>query len=633
MLRTEYMVSFIVDNEVKDRVRAAVDIVELISSYTDLRRQGRGFVARCPWHDDQRPSLQVNPQRQVWKCWVCDLGGDVFSWMMEKEGITFPEALRMLAERAGITLEPMDRARLSNASPTQADEKKQLYEAMQWTVNQYYEHLKQSNEAETARKYLEERGLSHAILESFRVGYAPDGWTWLLDRAQSIGLPTKALEQVNAVVKSDRGSYYDRFRGRIMFPIRDPQGRPIAMGGRIVPGLSQDREQAKYINSTETRLYSKSHQLYGLDLARESIGRKKMAVVVEGYTDVMMAHQHGVNNAVAVCGTALGESHIRLLRRYCDTVLLLLDGDEAGQRRTNEILELFIQAQMDLKVMTLPDGLDPCDYLLQYGGPAMESLMAEATDALEHKIKVVCRGFNPLTDTHRANAALEDILGTVAKGWKPQSGQNDALRLRHEQILGRLSRQFGLTLDMVRTRMLQLREAQSRRRSEHLVPGETPKKRVIAYQYKELSAHDRELFCILVQHPDLAPMALERFSEASLGSEAAKALLRLYNELEMTGQSLEFGPLMSAVEDTALKSILVSLEEEASQKASLALLDAQQRLHTLCERLSQQDQQQHDLQRLRILESKQLDDKEEIEILNSLIEQARLRQGLLPPKG
>ncbi len=250
--------SFIVDNEVKDRVRSAVDIVDLVGSYTELRRQGRGFVAQCPWHDDRRPSLQVNPERQSWKCWVCDLGGDVYSWMMQREGVSFPEALRMLAERAGITLEPMQRAAISNFSHGANDDKKLLYDAMAWAVQQYHQFFMNAPEAEKAREYLIDRGLSNDSLQKFRIGYAPDSWNWLIDRAKSSAVSVKALEAVNTVVRNDRGSHYDRFRGRILFPIHDPQGRPIALGGRIVPGLSSDREQAKYINSTETRLYSKA---------------------------------------------------------------------------------------------------------------------------------------------------------------------------------------------------------------------------------------------------------------------------------------------------------------------------------------------------------------------------------------
>lgn len=625
--------SFIIDNEVKDRVRTAVDIVDLVGSYTELRRQGRNFVARCPWHDDQRPSLNVNPDRQSWKCWVCDLGGDVYSWVMQKEGVTFPEALRMLAERAGITLEPMQRAALSNASPSGTNDKKILFDAMAWAVEQYHKNLLENPDAAGARKYLEERGITDESFKKFRIGFAPDGWNWLMDRAQDFGIGIKTLESINVVVRSERGSHYDRFRGRVLFPIRDPQGRPIALGGRIVPGLSSDKEQAKYVNSTETRLYSKSHQLYGLDMARESISKNKQAVVMEGYTDVIMGHQHGVDNAVAVCGTALGESHIRLLKRYCDSVLLLLDGDEAGQRRTNEILELFVTAQMDLRVLTLPDGLDPCDYLINNGGDALRQLMLTSTDALEHKVKIACQGFDPLIDTHRANTALEDILSTLARS--PRSAE-ESIRLRTEQILGRLARQFGLEQGQLRDRLQRLRTEVGKRLRTNVPQAskqeETPKP-VKTYRYSDLTPMDCELFEILAQYPALVPMAIERFPGSCLGSDAARSLLEIYTELELAGFELDFGTIMSSVEDVSLKSLLVSIEESADKKAKFSKWDAQQRLQSLCERLSKQDQQIEDQQRQRILESKRLNEQEELDLLQEVLNQARSRHGLFPPQG
>lgn len=616
--------SFIVDNEVKDRVRSAVDIVDLVGSYTELRRQGRGFVAQCPWHDDRRPSLQVNPERQSWKCWVCDLGGDVYSWMMQREGVSFPEALRMLAERAGITLEPMQRAAISNFSHGANDDKKLLFDAMAWAVQQYHQFFMNAPEAEKAREYLIDRGLSNDSLQKFRIGYAPDSWNWLIDRAKSSAVSVKALEAVNTVVRNDRGSHYDRFRGRILFPIHDPQGRPIALGGRIVPGLSSDREQAKYINSTETRLYSKSHQLYGLDVARDMIGKKKQAIVVEGYTDVIMSHQHGIQNAVAVCGTALSESHIRLLRRYCDSVVLLLDGDDAGQRRTNEILELFIAAQMDLRVLTLPDGLDPCDYLLRSGGDELQRLLGTAVDALEHKITIECQGFDPLVDTHRASAALEQILGTIAKIPKMDPLMDQGASLRIEQILGRLGREFGLQVGQLRDRIRQLRAEGLKRTKEADKTTSAPSR---SFKYSDLSPADCELFEILVSYPELVPLALERFPASSLGSDAARALLQVYTDLELAGYELHFNSVMSAMEEVSMKSLMVSIEEAASKKKQFSNWDAQQRLHSLCEKLSKQDQQAEDQQRMRILESKRLTEQEEMDLLRQVIEQARSRHG------
>ena len=238
-------------------------------------------------------------------------------------------------------------------------------------AQQFQQCLLLAPEAEAARRYVEERGLTPQSVERFGLGFSPDGWQWLLDRARGKGFSPQVLEAVGLCGRSpNTGRYYDRFRGRLIFPIRDVQGRTIAFGGRILPGAAGDNP-AKYVNSPETKLFSKSDNLYALDLARQPIAKmrdgEKEIVVVEGYTDVIMAHQVGVDHVVAVLGTALGPRHIQLLRRFVDRVILVLDGDEAGQRRTNEILELFVAAQIDLRILTLPEELDPCEFLLERG--------------------------------------------------------------------------------------------------------------------------------------------------------------------------------------------------------------------------------------------------------------------------
>lgn len=643
--------SFLIDNDAKDRVRTAVDIVDLVGGYVQLRRQGANFVGLCPFHEDRRPSFNVNPTRQTWKCWVCDLGGDVFSFLMEKERISFPEALQMLADRVGIVLEQ----KRSSGKHDNPDYKKSLYEAMEWACREFHQCLLREPAAEVARSYLAGRGISDDSIRRFNIGYAPDAWNWLIDRGVDRGLKAEILEAIGLAAKSERGSRYDRFRGRVLFPIRDPQGRAIAVGGRVLPGAASD--QAKYVNCNETRLYHKSSQLYGLDLAKEAIQKSRVAVVMEGYTDVIMASQYGIQNAVAVCGTALGESHIRLLKRYCDSVTLLLDGDEAGQKRTNEILELFIAAQMDLRVATLPDDLDPCDFLIQRGSEAMSEVLSKTVDALEHKLVHVCKGFDPLTDTHRANVALEQMLELLSKASRTGLLTNDAARIRQEQILMRLSRRFGVETPDLKQRLEGLRKQVQQRlkprtsdsipttispkvseapnvRSDSLVPANTAKTPATqTYRFSDLAPIDRELFEILVLHAELVPFALERFPMVSLVSDAARHLWQTYMDLELEGYSLDFGSMLSAIEDATLKNILVSLAEEATQKAEIVKLDADERLHTLCERLSRQEQMVQDQHQLRVLEAKQLSADEEINLLQQVIDQARARQGLLPPKG
>jgi len=616
-------VSFLIDNDLKDRVRTAVDIVDLMGSYMELRRQGRGYVARCPWHDDQKPSLQVNPERQIWKCWVCDLGGDVFSFVMQREGISFPEALRMMAERAGISLETEPKSQRGSKSDL---DKKSLFDAMAWVVEQFTQYFKNSPEATEARKYVQSRGLTDDSQQRFQVGFAPDSWNWLIDRGLSRSLSAETLESIGVVRRNDSGKRYDFFRNRVIFPIRDSQGRAVAVGGRVLPGTAND--QAKYINCNETRLYSKSHQLYGLDLARDSITKQRQAIVVEGYTDVIMAHQHGLTNAVAVCGTALGESHIRLLRRYCDSVVLLLDGDEAGQKRTNEILELFVGAQMDLRVLTLPDGLDPCDFLIQRGIDELQKLLANSVDALEHKIRVTCRGFNPLIDTHRANAALEDILRTLSLAPRGSLLSDEASRLRKDQVLMRLARQFGLDDTNLRQRIQEIQSQNARRRpvASTIMPVKP------AFRFKDLSAMESELFEILSDHPGLVPIALERFTLDSLQSETAKQLLQLYMDLELAGNELDFASIMSAVEDPSVKSLLASIQAEAEKKSAHSTIDAEQRLYGMVERIVGFENQAEDQQRLRVLETRQLSEEEELALLQEMVEQARSRHGLFSEK-
>ena len=643
---------FAIDNEVKDRVRLAINIVDLISTYGELRRQGRGFVAVCPFHDDQRPSMQINPDRQTWKCWVCDIGGDVFSFIMKKENVSFPEALRMLAEKAGIQIEePKNRkGRGSN------DDKKSLLEAMKWAVGEFHQCLMHDPGAQHARKYLLDRGISEESLSKFQLGYAPDSWSWLLDRGVAKSWKPDDLEAVGLVARGERGSRYDRFRGRAIFPISDAQSRPIAVGGRVLPGAAPD--SAKYVNCNETRLYQKSHQLYGLDLARDSINKTRQAVVMEGYTDVIMAVQHGIHNAVACCGTALGESQIKLLKRYCDSVVLLLDGDGAGQKRASAILELFVSAQMDLRILTLPDGLDPCDYLLKYNGEQLKMQIGGALDALEHKLRQVCQGFDPLLDTHRANTALEDVLSTMSHVSHSSLLSNEAMRLRQDQLIARLARQFGIEQPEIRIRLESIRKQTVERekqrqelRRTQVMPtatgsavtsangsnGPQQSEQVVApviasYKYSELSPTECELFEIMAMHPELAPMAIERFPVANLFTSTAKRLFQLVLDLELEGHALDFDSLMSATEDAGLKSVLVSIEDHAARKTPLSLMTADERLHSLCERLSGQDDKAQRRSQIQSLEKKQMDEETSLNVLHDIVQQARIRHGLFPPQ-
>ncbi len=621
--------------DAKEQIRQAVSIVDVVGASVELRPQGRNFVGICPWHDDSRPSMQVNPERQSWKCWVCDIGGDIFSFVMQRDGVDFRQALEMLAETAGISLGKSS----GGPIPEGPNNKQTLFQAMAWAREQFHTALIQEPAAEAARMYLDERGINQLSIEKFQIGYAPDQWQWLIDRARATSFSTATLLAAGLIGESAGGKYYDRFKGRLMFPISDVQQRPIAFGGRILPGAAEaensaGNKAAKYINSPETRLFSKSQQLYALDLARNAIVKERRLVVVEGYTDVIIAHQYGFANHVAVLGTALGPRHVALLRRYADQIVLVLDGDDAGQRRTNDILDLFVAQNVDLRVLALPEGLDPCDCLLERGETAYQELLATSVDAIEHKIRTARGDINVLQDTHGAHHALEEILLTLAKAPTQQGGAKASIKLREEQVLMRLSREFGVEKTELISRLRELRRSSRRIHSGtgvHSAAGAHSKTGVhsetgeVSRTSLVLSSWEREFWEILSLRPELADEAIPAVAADDLPSDCSRLLLAAYAALHVRGESVAFERVMTEVDDPQLKNLLVDIDESARAKESLALKVAPLRLQQLLHEMQQQraDQQLH--RKAVQIGQKHIDEEEQLKILMELQHRGRER--------
>src|SRR5689334_19258791 len=376
-----------------DEIRAGVDVVDLVGRFVNLRKAGQNFKGLCPFHAEKTPSFMVNPRKGIFHCFGCGVGGDVFGFLMRQDRLSFPEAVRVLARQAGVAL-PDDRG------PQPGDSgREELFRAMELAASFYTERLWTPG-GERARAYLEQRGIAPEVARRFGLGWAPEGWETLPDALRSSGVSDEALLAAGLrIARENRPGAYDRFRGRLLFPIRDLQGRVVALGGRAFGD-----EQPKYLNSPETPLYTKGNVLYAADLARETIREHNRALIVEGYIDCLMAHQHGFTETVAALGTAFTPAQLAVLRRYCDEVVTFFDADAAGQKaaeRAQELLEptaggfawavnrsgtFEASGALRVKVALLPAGHDPDTFLRSAGAPAFEERIAAARSLLSYAL-------------------------------------------------------------------------------------------------------------------------------------------------------------------------------------------------------------------------------------------------------
>ncbi|MDQ3849404.1 MAG: DNA primase, partial [Actinomycetota bacterium] len=349
-------------NESKERVRDAIDMVQLVSARTELRRAGASrLTGLCPFHDERTPSFGINPVEKVYYCFGCQASGDAFTFVMETEGVDFKGALELLADRFGVELE------LEAEDPEAADRRRRrerLLELLERTAAFYVRYLWEAREAARAREYLAERGLHETMLREFRVGYAPSPWDKVLTASRRSGFSERELHDAGIAQRSQQGGrLYDRFRRQIMFPLADARGRVLGFAGRT---LGDDR-RPKYVNSPEGELFHKGRQLFGADLARAAAAKAGSVVVAEGYTDVIAMHQAGLRHCVGIMGTALTEDQVGELARLAPVALLALDADSAGQEAMLRAAKLAAGRRLELRVVALPPGEDPADLLARAG--------------------------------------------------------------------------------------------------------------------------------------------------------------------------------------------------------------------------------------------------------------------------
>ncbi len=456
-------------------VKHASDIVDVVGRYLDLKPAGGGrFKALCPFHREKTPSFHVNRERQTFYCFGCQKGGDVLTFLQEIDGVTFREALEQLADRAGIKL-----AAYSGHGDKDGDDRPGLFQAMSFAAKHFQQQLAAEGRGDVARSYLAQRATPSPLIEKFGVGFAPDGWSHLTDAARRAGIKEPALEGAGLVMRGSRGSY-DRFRNRVIFPIRDVSGKVVAFGGRT---LGDD--PAKYINSPESPIYRKGKVLYGLFEAREAMREAGEAVLVEGYFDVMRCFEAGVENAVAPCGTALTDEQARTIRRYAGTVIVVFDGDDAGVRAAMRSVSVLAAAGLSVRATALPDGLDPDDYIRRDGAEAFRDRVRTAPGFVPFYVRMNEGRIASIEGRTQVATELFEVIRVL----------DDPLR--QDEYVKLVSDEIGL--DEFRCRASYRDYVEGRRQRANLEQPAPP--------MVEVNAHDREFVSILLDSPERARRA------------------------------------------------------------------------------------------------------------------------------
>jgi DNA primase len=567
-----------VGSDNKALVLQATDIVELIGQSVALKRRGKDFVGLCPFHQEKSPSFHVSSSKQFFHCFGCKVSGNAIDFVIKRDRLEFKDALRVLADRAGIQL-----ARGGN-DKQKAGERQVLFDAHSAACAYFQNWLTHPEAGKAARDYLASRGFNDEIVKQFQIGLAVDSWDALLKSPAMRKFPPGVLATAGLVKSRQNGDgFYDAFRNRLIFPIfEEAQARIIAFGGRKMPG---SEDPAKYLNSPETPLFSKSKSLYGLNFARQRMIETGVAVIVEGYTDVVMAHQYGVTNVVAVLGTSLTEQHVNLLRRFAKKIVLLYDADEAGNVAVDRSVELFLTRDVEIAIASMPEGVDPDEFIMQNGAEGFDKLVNEARDVLSYTWGSMSKQFADAGDSLTGQQkAVESYLGLLSSA--RATGPVD--QMRWGAVLARVSRLTGMPIEALHARFRQKRPAA--RAVAPVAPAEVAlplpeEPEVKIPRDRELA--ERQMLGILLKEPerwhkiglkvhaeDFQDRVHRKLAETywqhqqDVGEPVFSEFLGMLEEAsvkELAVQLIEFAEELESVEET-LNGVLAFLDEEKKRK-------------------------------------------------------------------
>jgi DNA primase len=518
--------------ESKDRVRDAVDFVELVSARTELRRAGPArYEGLCPFHEERSPSFGIDPTQKVYYCFGCQASGDVFTFVQETEGVDFKGALELLADRFGVELEREEE------DPRQAERRRhreRLLELLGRTAAYYERCLWEAEEAKAAREYLESRGLGEEILREFHVGYAPSAWDRVLLASRRGGFSEQELYATGLAQRSkENGRPYDRFRGRIMFPLADVRGRVLGFGARAM----RDEQKPKYLNTSDNDVYHKGQHLYGADLARAHAARAGQAILCEGYTDVIALHQAGLHNTVGSMGTALTAEQVGELARMAQTVLLALDADSAGQEAMLKAAGLAAKRKLELRVVALPAGTDPADLVQRDGSKAVQEAIDRSVEFARFRVERVLAG-GDTSDTEVQDSMLDELRGIFSTLPSRSTVRDELTRL--------VSSRFARPNDLVEKR---LAEPTKRSPSTPAADQTTAKARV---DLSRLDRTEREFLALCIAQPEdgltaLRGLDVEEHFSSSLMRRAARYLMDNGLPVSISAPDLDDDPDLHAL--------------------------------------------------------------------------------------
>src|SRR5262245_19987107 len=546
-----------------DRVKEAVDIVEVVSAHTDLQQRGRDYWGNCPFHDERTPSFKVNPRDKLYYCFGCEASGDVFRFVEEKEGLDFASAVESLSERFGVELQ---RESEDPRAEERRRRKARLWELLERTAKFYERYLWESAKSERARRYLAERGLGEEVLRRFGVGMAPSPWDQVLTGSQRAGFKVEELLAAGLVQKGRQGGHYDRFRNRVTFPIRDQRGRVLGFGARALLADAQP----KYLNSPEGELYRKSHTLYGIDRARGPIAKARRAIVVEGYTDVLALHQARVEETVAIMGTAITPEQVSMLAGLTESVVLALDADRAGADAVIRAQRVAGGRGLELRVAAMPEGEDPADMLQGGSVDRFMELVDAAVDLPSFRVEVAL-GRGELSSLAGRERVLDEV-GPVLKAMGETA-------LGFDELVRRVADRLGTDPSLVLARVRSAPDEPARpgnggRDGEGNGRGPRP----LAATLTPRETRERALLAMCLADPEHGRRFIGRLTEEHVSPSGQPALrwLRQHFDDPMAGL-----PRDDAVLTSLITELVMRAENEPASEAAMQLnfdLLEQQRL-------------------------------------------------------